>query len=258
MSHSLQCTGLQVFSLASREIIRFFRQRNRVIGALATPLIFWLILGLGFSPSFAPAGATDRVSYFAYFFPGALVLIVFFTAIFATISVIEDRREGFLQGVLVSPASASAIALGKVIGGTAIASIQGIIFLLLAPMAGFSFTPLSAVMVLSALLVSGMGLTSFGLIIAWPMDSTQGFHALMNVFLVPLWILSGAMFPMQGNAILETIARFNPLAYLVDAVRLALAGVPGPYAFNMAVSLLFSAAFLTACIMLVKRKRHLS
>src|SRR5215207_7900141 len=121
-----------IYTLSMRELVRFLRQKNRVFGALGQPIIFWLLFGAGLGG--AKVG-TDALGY-AHFFPGTLVMILLFTAIFATISIIEDRREGFLQGVLVAPIPRWAMVLGKVLGGTAIAMLQGIVFLLLGWMAG--------------------------------------------------------------------------------------------------------------------------
>ena len=112
-------------TLALREIQRFFRQPARVMAALGTPLLFWLVLGSGLGTSFRPSEGSADGHFLHYFFPGILMLTVMFTAIFSTISIIEDRSAGFLQGVLVSPAPRSAIVLGKVLGGTALALIQG-------------------------------------------------------------------------------------------------------------------------------------
>src|SRR6476619_4919985 len=119
--------GPVVFTLCERELVRFFRQKNRVFGALGQPIIFWLLFGAGLR--------SNNLDY-AHFFPGTLVMILLFTAIFATISIIEDRREGFLQGVLVAPIPRWTMVLGKVLGGTAIAMLQGIVFLLLGWIAG--------------------------------------------------------------------------------------------------------------------------
>ena len=118
-----------VVTLCQRELVRFFRQKNRVFGALVQPIIFWLLFGAGLGGAKVGADA-NRLDY-AHFFPGTLVMILLFTAIFATISIIEDRREGFLQGVLVAPVPRWSMVLGKVLGGTAIAMLQGIVFLLL-------------------------------------------------------------------------------------------------------------------------------
>jgi ABC-2 type transport system permease protein len=219
---SSSSSGLAVFTLWQRELVRFFRQRNRVIGALATPLVFWALLGAGLNRSFiiqANGQATgqpgaDGLGYLAYFFPGMVLLMVLFTAIFSTISVIEDRREGFLQGVLVSPAPRLAIVMGKILGGATIATSQGLVLLAIWPLVGpwpGLVAMLGAVLVLFALAV---GLTALGLCIAWPMDSATGFHAIMNLFLMPMWFLSGAVFPVATAPIwMRIVMQINPLTY---------------------------------------------
>src|SRR5688500_2116232 len=188
---------LPALSLARRELVRFLRQRNRIVGALATPLIFWLLIGGGMGRSLNFAGMTGD-SYIRYFFPGTLLMILLFTAIFSTISIIEDRREGFLQSVLVAPIPRSAVVLGKVLGGTVLATGQVLLFLLLAPLVGFRFTPASFAIALLLMLILSFALTALGFCLAWRMTSTQGFHAVMNLFLMPMWFLSGALFPPTG------------------------------------------------------------
>src|SRR5262249_4897626 len=127
---------LATFTLWEREIVRFLRQKSRIIGALAPPILFWFLIGSGLGDSFQlPGLSTGGTTYLQYFFPGTVSLIVLFTAIFSTISIIEDRHEGFLQSVLVAPLSRLALVLGKILGGTTLALLQAIIFLLLAPTA---------------------------------------------------------------------------------------------------------------------------
>ena len=206
-----------VVTLAQRELVRFFRQRNRVFGALGQPIIFWLLFGAGLR--------ANKLDY-AYFFPGTLVMILLFTAIFATISIIEDRREGFLQGVLVAPVPRWAMMLGKVVGGAAIAMLQGVAFLLLGWLADaigwyavLSTTPLAVAGALVLMFLISLALTALGFLIAWRMDSTQGFHAIMSVFLLPMWLLSGAFFPFGVGGWLGAIIRVNPLTYGVAGLR---------------------------------------
>ncbi len=229
---------LPSLTLWHREMVRFFRQRNRVVGALATPLVFWLLLGSGLNRSFtvtAPPAAVstpavmpdpeqqaptkDGVGYLAYFFPGTLVLILLFTAIFSTISVIEDRREGFLQGVLVAPIARLAVVIGKVLGGASIATIQGLAFVALWPLVGGWPGTLPMLTAVLVIFVLAMGLTALSLCIAWPMDSTAGFHAVMNLFLMPMWFLSGAVFPLHtAPAPMRLVMWANPLTYGQSAV----------------------------------------
>jgi ABC-2 type transport system permease protein len=209
-------------SLCHRELVRFLRQRHRIIGALATPIVFWLLVGAGMNRSFksdVPGGE----NYLHYFFPGTVLMILLFTAIFSTISVIEDRREGFLQGVLVAPVSRMSIVLGKVLGGTILAFGQGVIFLLLAPLIGIKLTFMSVVLALVAMFIVSFALTALGLCIAWRMSTTQGFHAIMNLFLMPMWFLSGALFPASGAwRGLQIVMMLNPLSYGLAAIRRAM------------------------------------
>ena len=207
---------LPAYTLWWREIVRFYRQRTRVIGVIASPLLFWLVIGSGFGTSFRSGNAAGQQHYLDYFYPGALIMIVLFTSIFTMMSVIEDRKEGFLLSVMVAPVPRSAIVLGKVLGGTTLSAIQGLIFLAFAPFVGF------LLIVLTIFLVS-FSLTALGFAIAWPMDSTQAFHAIINLFLIPLWLLSGALFPLSGaSGWLRLLMRINPLTYGVEALRILL------------------------------------
>jgi ABC-2 type transport system permease protein len=209
-SHSVSPLPV-VLTLAQRELVRFFRQRNRVIGALVQPIMFWGLFSLGFRSSGLGTG---------YFFPGTIAMILLFTAIFATVSIIEDRREGFLQSVLVAPAPRWAMVLGKIVGGSVIALLQALIFLVLGwftlDLASSPGDVLSAVVLMAVIAVA---LTALGFFLAWRMESTQGFHAIMTVFLFPMWLLSGAMFPDEAGNPLTLISRLNPLTYGVAGLR---------------------------------------
>jgi ABC-2 type transport system permease protein len=201
-------------------MVRFGRQRSRVVGALGQPLLLWLFLGAGLSASFRPPGIPEAMGYLEYFYPGIMVLVVLFTAIFATISTVEDRREGFLQGVLVAPVARSSVVLGQALGGTSLALVQGLLLLLLAPAAGISLTLTSVVSAAAVIFLLAFALTGLGLLIAWRMDSTQGFHAIMNLILFPMWLLSGAFFPASGSPLwLQWVIWLNPLTYGVAALR---------------------------------------
>jgi ABC-2 type transport system permease protein len=208
------------YSLWQREIVRFYRQRARVIGVIASPLLFWVAFGAGFSHSFSSGNSGASGHAFGYFFPGAIVMIVLFTAIFSMMSLIQDRNEGFLLTVLASPASRSAIVLGKVLGGATLAAIQGLIFLLFSPLAGVHPTFAGVLLAAAVVLLISFEITALGFTIAWPMDSTQAFHAIVNLILLPLWLLSGALFPAdKASGWLRDIMLANPLTYGVDALR---------------------------------------
>ncbi len=258
---------LPAITLWKREMVRFFRQRSRVIGAVAPPILFWFLIGSGLGASFRlpgmtlTSGATD-VTYLQYFFPGTVVLIVLFTAIFSTISIIEDRHEGFLQSVLVAPVPRSSIVLGKIAGGTSLAFAQAVFFLALAPVAGLSVHWKGLLFLLVLLLIIAFGLTGLGFFLAWRLDSTQGFHAIMNLLLIPMWLLSGTLFPVSGAPLwLRLVMRINPLTYGVDALRgmLLIHGQPlqsslaSPWTC-LGISLLFSGAMFVLSVQTARQR----
>jgi ABC-2 type transport system permease protein len=194
---------LPAATLWQRELVRFWRQKSRVMGVVASPLVFWLLIGSG-------SGDLGR------FYAGALVLTVMFSAIFSTISIIEDRREGFLLSMLVSPAPRTAMVLGKILGAATLAWIQGLIFLCFAPLAGVRIDFLQLIPVAAGIFLIAFTLTGLGFVIAWKMESTAGFHAIMNLLLLPMWLVSGSMFPMAtAHGWVRAIMWANPLTYSV-------------------------------------------
>ena len=259
--HSALRFALPAWSLLTRELVRFYRQKSRVVGVIGSPLLFWLLIGIGLGNSFHPPDGSPGEGYLEYFYPGTIVLIVLFTAIFSTISVIEDRREGFLQSVLVAPIPRSSLVLGKVSGGAVLAFLQGMIMLFLAPFAGFSLTVASLFLVASILFLTSFSLTALGFFIAWRMESTQGFHAIMNLVLIPLWMLSGALFPPGGTPVwLYWLMELNPLTYAVSGLRGALylgnAGFHGQmleFTVGVAVTFGFSVVMFAAGVIAARR-----
>ena len=206
-------------ALASREWVRFLRQRNRVIGALLTPILFWLLLGGGMGDAFKAPGSDE--AYLAYFFPGTLLMVVLFTAIFATITLIEDRREGFMQAVLVAPVPRAAIVLGKVLGGGSLAAAQALLLLPLAAVAGLDLTVGGVLIAAGFIVLLSFAAVSLGVCLAWPMTSTQGYHVAMNLLLMPLWFLSGAVFPLGAATFgpVRWLTYANPAAYGLAGLR---------------------------------------
>ncbi len=196
-----------IFALLSRDLVRFWREKARVAGYVGSPLLFWLLIGSGFGD-------------LAFFFPGTLVLTVMFSAVFSTMSLIEDRREGFLLSMLVSPAPRGAMVLGKILGSTVLATIQGLLFLAFLPL-----TPLrpgipGVLEAAAVIFLIAFTLTAFGFVIAWRLESVQGFHAVMNLLLFPLWLVSGAMFPVEkAHGWIQALMRINPVTYMVAALR---------------------------------------
>jgi ABC-2 type transport system permease protein len=254
-------TLLQVFTLWQREQVRFVRQRSRVIGAFLQPLVFWMLLGVGLNASFRPAGAPAGMSYVEYFYPGVIALVLLFTAIFATISTVEDRKEGFLQGVLVAPISRAAIVLSQALGGTTLALMQGVIFLCLAPLAGIALDLGAVAMTIAVMALVAFTLTNIGLVIAWRIESTQGFHAIMNLILIPIWLLSGAFFPASGvPGWLGWTMRIDPLTYGMSALRQSLylahpggAGVLPELALSMAITCAFALLTYLGAVAVARR-----
>ena len=247
-----------VTALAWREIVRFLRQRNRIVASIGTPVLFWLLFGAGLARSFKMGdGPSAQQSFLEYFFPGSLLLLVLFTAIFSSISIIEDRREGFLQGVLVAPIPRWAMVLGKIMGGTVVALVQGLIFLALALLLPIDVSLPRALALVALLTVASLALTSLGFAFAWRTDSTQGFHAIMNLVLMPLWLLSGGFFPAPelsaspktSELVLHWAMRANPLSYAVGGVRRLLAPdavYPGCWVPELATSWVVTVLFAVA------------
>lgn len=206
-------------ALAAREFTRFRRQPQRVVGTIAQPLLFWAFLGSGFSASFHAPGMAN-VSYLEYLYPGIMLMMMLFASIFSSITVIEDRDQGFLQGVLVAPVSRLAIVLGKVLGGAGIAMVQVLILTIAAPFLGLHFGFGAFLLLLLAYALGSIGFAAMGFLFAWGMESTAGFHAIMMVFLMPLWFLSGALFPMeQAPGWLHALMIINPVAHALVMIR---------------------------------------
>lgn len=253
--------GLPISMLVEREFVRFLRQRSRVVGALAQPVIFWVLFGAGLSGSFRMAAASGgSVSFQEYFLPGAALMIVLFTSIFSSISVIQDRNEGFLQGVLAAPVPRVSLVLGKLFGGALLALAQALLFLWSAPLLqyiglapemplGFSIGQTLAM--IGVLFLTGLGMAGLGFLFAWKIDSVQGFHGIMSILLMPMWLLSGAFFPPGGSKWLSWVVAVNPLSYGLSALRHvigrsdAAAGLP-----SLPVSLAVSGGFAVLCVSL--------
>jgi len=225
---------LSAATLWQRELVRFWRQKSRVLGVVASPLVFWLIIGYGSSD-------------LARFYSGSLVLTVMFSAIFSTITIIEDRREGFLLSMMVSPAPRTALVLGKILGSATLAWIQGVIFLCFAPLAGVNISPVELIPVIVAIFLISFTLTGMGFVIAWRMESTAGFHAIMNLLLVPMWMVSGSLFPMAtAHGLIRAIMWVNPLTYSIALMNHTLRlpnAVPGAN-LSLTVTVVFGLALL--------------
>lgn len=247
--------------LCRRDLARFFRQPSRLAGALGQPVLFWLIIGTGMASTFRMPGADAGVGYLQFFYPGVVLMVVLFAAIFTTVSVIEDRHAGFLQAVLAGPGSRAALVLGKTLGSASVALTQAALFLVLAPAAGFPYASVNWPLLAAALGLCGLGLAALGFAVAWTIDNVQGYHAIQMTLLVPLWVISGGMFPASPDRpVFAALMRANPVAYAVSAVRRALAGplaagaLPGSAVRDLAVVGLFAAGALALAVLAARRR----
>ncbi len=207
-----------IYILWLRQIKRYLRSKSRIIGSLGQPLLFLLALGYGLGPVFKRAGAGNYLDFLG---PGIIAMTIIFTSIFNGIEIIWDRQFGFLKETMVAPVSRINIMIGRTLGGATVATAQGIIVFIIATIAGFrpvswSLAPLSIfIMLLIALLF-----TALGTAIASRLEDMQGFQLIMNFLVMPLFFLSGALFPLEGlPKTVEILARIDPLTYGVDALR---------------------------------------
>ena len=207
-----------VYILWLRQIKRYIRSKSRIIGSLGQPILFLVSLGFGFGPIFQRAGQGNYLEFLA---PGIIGMSIIFTSIFSGIEIIWDRQFGFLKETLVAPVSRIEIMLGRTLGGATVATLQGVIVFCISLVAGFrphNWALLPAALVVMFLIA--LLFTALGTLIASTLDDMQGFQLIMNFLVMPLFFLSGALFPLQGlPPVLETVARLDPLSYGIDALR---------------------------------------
>ena len=204
--------------IAYRELLRFFIERTRTFSSIFMPLIFLVIFGAGFQnliPSLAPG-----VNFLKFVYPGIIAMTVLQSSIFSGISIVWDREFGFLKEILVAPLGRTGIVLGKVVGAAAIALMQGIIMLILAPFLGVDLTPVIVAELIGAIIIVAISLSGLGVLIASRMRSQQGFQVIMQIVIFPLMFLSGVFFPVNNvPAWMSVISKINPVTYGVDAIR---------------------------------------
>ncbi len=212
-----------IYILWLRQIKRYFRSRSRIIASLGQPLLFMLGLGFGFGPIYQRALGG---SYIEFIGPGVIAMGIIFTAMFSGIEIIWDRQFGFLKETLVAPVSRFKIMIGRTFGGATVALFQGVIILALAVLVGFRPTDLQALptaLIFMALLA--LFFTAFGTAVASLMEDMQAFPLIMNFLVMPMFFLSGAIFPIKGvPPSIIFLAKINPLSYGVDGIRAALIG----------------------------------
>jgi ABC-2 type transport system permease protein len=214
-----------------REMIRFLRDRLRIVTALAQPVFYLFILGTGLSSLVARGGAFG-FDYRTFMFPGVICMTVLFTALFSSMSIVWDREFGFLREMLVAPVSRGAIVVGKALGGATVATCQGAIMLALAGFVHVPYAPTMLIALLFVIALTAFALTATGLFIASRIQQMQAFQVVMQFFVLPMYFLSGAIFPLSSlPAWLALLTHINPLTYAVDPMRrivFAYVNVPAP------------------------------
>jgi ABC-2 type transport system permease protein len=208
-----------VYTIWYRDLVRFLRDRTRIVSSLAQPLLFLFVFGVGLAPAMTGLGG-GALNFKQFLFPGILAMAVLFTSIFSAVSIVWDREFGFMKEVMVAPISRVAVALGKVAGGSTVAMFQGLIILLLAPAIGIKLTWDQILILIGLMLLLAAVMSAFGILIAARQRTMEGFQMIMQFLLFPMFFLSGAFFPLQGvPAWMEWLGKIDPVTYGVDPLR---------------------------------------
>jgi ABC-2 type transport system permease protein len=212
-----------IYIIWYRDILRYWRDRWRLVASLAQPLLFLVVFGSGLSSALGRGslfGGAGGFSYIQFMYPGIIGMAILFTAIFGAMSIVWDREFGFLKEVLVAPIDRSAVAIGKALGSTTQAMIQGLILLVLAPFVGVKLSLVTILTLVPLAAVLAFGLSSFGVALASSMKSLQGFQVVMNFLMMPMFFLSGALFPLSGlPGWMTVLTRLDPASYGIDPLR---------------------------------------
>jgi len=247
--------AMAVYAVWLREFKRFYRDRSTLLGSMARPLIWFLVIGGGIGAATELAGVS--VDYYTFIAPGIVGMTVLFTSLFAGVSVIWDREFGFLKEMLVAPVSRMSIVVGKALGGATASLIQSAVIVAFAYAVGVQFTAASLLSMLPLVVVMSVGFTAMGLTIASFMDTMEGFNVIMNFLVMPMFLLSGALFPTSATSgLMAALVSMNPMTYGVDALRYAAIGASsmGP-TLSMAVVLAFTAAMSAVASVAFSRRR---
>jgi ABC-2 type transport system permease protein len=230
-----------VYGIWLRELKKFWRERSRLWGGVARPILWLLILGTGLRGAVSSRALNGASDYTQYIFPGVLGLTLIFSALQSAISIIWDREFGFLKEVLAAPVPRMSIVFGKSLGGATQATLQGMITMLFAPLIGLWFAPLTIVLIIAVMFVISFALTVLGVVIASQMTSFEGFGTISNFVVMPMYFLSGAIYPLDNApAWIKIASTVNPLSYGVDALRHLTIGVGS---FQPGFDMLFLAGF---------------
>src|SRR2546427_2013147 len=263
-----------IYIIWYRHMLRYWRDRWRLVASLAQPLLFLVVFGAGLSSSLGRGtvfGTAGGFSYIQFMYPGIIGMSILFSAIFGAMSIVWDREFGFLKEVLVAPIDRWAVAIGKALGGTTQAMIQGLILLVLAPFVGVKLNILTVIELIPLAAVVAFGLASFGVALASMMKSLQGFQVVMNFLMMPMFFLSGALFPLPNlPGWMTVLTRIDPASYGIDPIRrvvLANSGLPGvnslgltiggqvlPIPLEAGIMLAFGAVLLGVAVVMFQRR----
>ena len=228
-----------IYTIWLRDVKKFFRDRPRIIGSIAQPALFLFVLGAGLASSFQIFGGGGGEEFLSFIFPGIIAMTVLFTSFFSAMSIVWDREFGFLKEVLVSPISRTSIVIGKNLGGSTVALIQGLIVLAFAPILRIPISFISVLILIPVTFLVAMSISSFGIALAARLRSMQAFQVLTNFILMPMFFLSGALFPLvNAPQWMVFLARINPLSYGVDLMRTTVLGSSELSLFPAYISLL--------------------
>jgi len=220
-----------IYIIWYREVLRYLRNRSRIVGSFGMPILFLFIFGSGLSPvmggltqgiasasPMAPKGAA--IDFVKFIFPGIIGMNVLMGSMMSGISIVWDREFGFLKEILVAPTSRTAVALGKTLGGSTTGVIQGLLLLILAPLIGVSISAGMVIKLVPLLFLISFSITSLGVLIGARMKSTEGFQVIMQFILMPMIFVSGALFPMRNLPVwMNFLVKVNPVTYAIDPLR---------------------------------------
>ena len=245
-----------IYGILLRDIKKFWRERSRLLGGVARPILWLLILGGSLKAAINADAISGGVDYQQYIFPGVIGLTLIFAAMQSAMSIIWDREFGFLKEILAAPVPRLSVVIGKTLGGAAQATLQGIITLLFAPLVGLWLSPLVIIQLILMMFVVAFALTALGVVIASNMTSFEGFGTISNFVVMPMYFLSGAIYPTTNVPDwLKPLIVVNPLSYGVDALRHITVGVGTfPFLFDLAFVVLFSVVMLAIALPLFNKE----
>jgi len=248
-----------IYTLWLRDIKRYYRDKPRIIGSFAQPILFLFVLGTGIASSFSVFGGGGGEEFLNFMFPGIIGMTVLFTSFFSAMSIVWDREFGFLREILVAPISRTSIVIGKLLGGSTVAIFQGSIILLFSPLLKIPVTFIIVLKVLGVMFLLAMTISTMGVILASVIKSMQAFQVITNFLLMPMFFLSGALFPLNNTIMwMNIVSKINPLSYGIDAMRSVMLNDPAlqlhPLWLNIAVMIFLIVVFSISGTFLFSRQ----